>query len=143
MARLAVGSAYPLSSASTDTTGDVDIYYNAATLQPRAFQYEMLDESLRRNIIVAVRATFYQLIWFLAPNVALAEQQAKVITDQIPSVQTRLLRGADGVDHWSEQWIWDEVLENIRIVISTHQVGFGLDCAKPDVLSDNPKTRFS
>lgn len=29
---------------------------NAGLLQPRAFQYEMLDESLDRNIIVAVRS---------------------------------------------------------------------------------------
>ena len=57
MAPLAGGSVYPSSSATIDTTGDVDIFPSAKTLQPRAFQYEMLDESLRRNIIVAVRAT--------------------------------------------------------------------------------------
>ncbi|KAL8801992.1 MAG: hypothetical protein Q9200_006748, partial [Gallowayella weberi] len=96
---------------------------SVGTLQPRAFQYEMLEESLQRNIIVA-------LVWFLAPNVALADQQAKVIATQIPSVQSRLLIGADGVDHWSEQWIWDGVLKGISIVISTHQVGLGLNSKK-------------
>ncbi|KAL8807644.1 MAG: hypothetical protein Q9182_000628 [Xanthomendoza sp. 2 TL-2023] len=134
---------------------------SAGTLQPRAFQYEMLEESLRRNIIVAMdtgsgktliailriqaelekttseKASEHgrsdaslsphielssQLVWFLAPNVALADQQAKVIATQITSVQSRLLIGADGVDHWSEQWIWDEVLKGISIVISTHQI---------------------
>ncbi|KAL8643077.1 MAG: hypothetical protein Q9228_000316 [Teloschistes exilis] len=84
-------------------------------LQPRGFQYEMLEESLRRNIIVA-------LVWFLAPNVALATQQAEVIATQIPSVQTRLLLGSDNVQHWSQQWIWDGILDGIRIVISTYQV---------------------
>ena len=54
---------------------------------------------------------------------ALATQQANVIAAQIPSVQTRLLLGSDGVDHWSEQRIWDGILRGIRIVISTHQVG--------------------
>ncbi|KAI4224392.1 MAG: hypothetical protein L6R36_004692 [Xanthoria steineri] len=112
--------ASPPFGATAVATDDVAAPYSPALLQPRAFQYEMLDESLRRNIIVA-------LIWFLAPNVALADQQAKVITEQIPSVQTRLLRGADGVDHWSEQWIWDDVLRNIKVVISTHQVGIRLD----------------
>ncbi|KAL8695165.1 MAG: hypothetical protein Q9218_000333 [Villophora microphyllina] len=113
----------------------------AETLQPRTFQYEMLEESLRRNIIVAMdtgsgktliavlriqaeleRSTPEKLVWFLAPNVALATQQAKVIATQIPSVQTRLLLGSDNVEHWSEQWVWDGILDNIRIVISTYQI---------------------
>ncbi|KAI4290484.1 MAG: hypothetical protein L6R35_000238 [Caloplaca aegaea] len=63
-----------------------------------------------------------QLIWFLAPHVELASQQAKVIEAQIPSVQTRLLTGSDGVEYWSKQCIWDTVLNGIRIVVSTHQV---------------------
>ncbi|KAL8695333.1 MAG: hypothetical protein Q9224_003418 [Gallowayella concinna] len=109
---------------------------SVGSLQPRAFQYEMLEESLRRNIIVA-------LVWFLAPNVALADQQAKVIAAQIPSVQTRLLLGSDGVDHWSEQWIWDELLDGIKIVISTHQVGVGLDSEKGVRSCINPNSRFS
>lgn len=30
--------------------------------------------------------------------------------------------GSDNVDRWSEQRIWDTVLENVRIVVSTHEV---------------------
>ncbi|KAI4146772.1 MAG: hypothetical protein L6R39_003331, partial [Caloplaca ligustica] len=60
----------------------------ADKLQPRGFQYEMLEESLKRNTIVA----------------------------------TRLLIGADGVEHWRDQRIWDEILRGINIVVSTHQV---------------------
>lgn len=30
--------------------------------------------------------------------------------------------GSDNVDRWSEQRIWDAVLENVRIVVSTHGV---------------------
>ena len=33
-----------------------------------------------------------------------------------------MLSGADGVDFWTEQWIWDDVLKGIDIVVSTHQV---------------------
>lgn len=75
---------------------------------------------------VAESKPLAQLIWFLAPHVELATQQAKAIATQIPSVQTRLLIGADGVEHWKAQWIWDKVLDGIQIVISTHQVGKSL-----------------
>lgn len=63
-----------------------------------------------------------QLVWFLAPTVALAQQQHQVIGSQLPAYQLRLLLGADNVDLWSEQHIWDSVLLNVRIVVSTHQV---------------------
>lgn len=33
-----------------------------------------------------------------------------------------MLSGADNVDFWTEQWIWDDVLKGIDIVVSTHQV---------------------
>lgn len=56
------------------------------------------------------------------PTVALGIQQLKAISSQIPNFQARLLSGADNVDYWTEQWIWDEVLRDIRIVVSTHQV---------------------
>lgn len=62
-----------------------------------------------------------QFVWFLAPTVALANQQHDVISTQLPVFQTRFLSGADGVDCWNEQ-IWDEVLAGIKIVVSTHQV---------------------
>lgn len=62
------------------------------------------------------------MVWFLAPTVALASQQHDVISEHLPSYPMRLLSGADGVDHWSEQSIWDEVFHGIRVVVSTHQV---------------------
>ncbi|KAL8928886.1 MAG: hypothetical protein Q9208_001664 [Pyrenodesmia sp. 3 TL-2023] len=137
MAQLPLANAY-----SDDAACAIKAPGNAADrLQPRAFQYEMLEESLRGNVVVAMdtgsgktliailriqaeleRAAPEKLVWFLAPHVELATQQAKVIAAQIPSVQTRLLVGADGVEHWGEQWIWDEILLGIRVVISTHQV---------------------
>lgn len=63
-----------------------------------------------------------QIIWFLVPTVALAEQQFKVLEAQIPSVQIKQLVGADGVDTWSDTRIWNDYLENVRIVVSTYQV---------------------
>lgn len=62
------------------------------------------------------------MVWFLAPTVALATQQHAFISDQLPAFQTTLLSGADGVEHWSTQAIWDSILLNIRIVVSTPQV---------------------
>lgn len=64
----------------------------------------------------------YQIIWFLAPTVALCAQQHDVIKAQITAVQTKFLSGADGVERWTEQAHWDAVLKNIRVVVSTHQI---------------------
>lgn len=63
-----------------------------------------------------------QLVWFLAPTVALCLQQHDVIASQIPSVKTRVLIGADNVDRWTEQAIWNNALKDIRVVCSTHAV---------------------
>lgn len=63
-----------------------------------------------------------QIVWFLAPTVTLVSQQHCVLAENLPAYQTRALYGADGVDRWSTKSIWDEVLFNIRIVVSTHQV---------------------
>jgi ERCC4-related helicase len=63
-----------------------------------------------------------QLVWFLAPNVALCEQQFKVFKSSLPAYETQLLTGNDGIDHWTDQGTWDAVLDNVRIVLSTHQV---------------------
>ena len=63
-----------------------------------------------------------QFVWFIAPTVVLAEQQYNVLSQQLPAFQSRIITGADKVDHWSSQEVWDSVLENIRIVVSTPQV---------------------
>jgi hypothetical protein len=63
-----------------------------------------------------------QIVWFLAPTVTLVSQQHHVLAENLPAYQTRSLSGADGVDHWGDQSIWDDVLSNIRIVASTHKV---------------------
>lgn len=63
-----------------------------------------------------------KLVWFCVPTVALAAQQYEALATQLPGFQARLLSGADNVERWTEQWVWDDVLEGIDVVISTHQV---------------------
>lgn len=63
-----------------------------------------------------------QLVWFLAPTVTLCEQQFEVFKSNLPGYGIQVLSGRDDVDHWTEQSIWDAVLHNVRIVLSTHQV---------------------
>lgn len=63
-----------------------------------------------------------QRVWFLAPTVALCEQQHKYIESRLPDTSPLLLVGSSNLDYWSEQSIWDAALHNHRIVISTHAV---------------------
>lgn len=53
---------------------------------------------------------------------ALCLQQHEVIASQIPSAKSRVLTGLDDVDRWTDQGIWNTVLQNIRVVVSTHAV---------------------
>ncbi|RYO74189.1 hypothetical protein DL764_010943 [Monosporascus ibericus] len=106
-------------------------------IHARAYQLEMLEESLKQNIIVAmdtgtgktqvavlrIQAELEmsgpeKLIWFLAPTVALCVQQVEVLNAQIRSVQIKLLSGGDNYDAWSEPRIWEDFLRNVRIVSS-------------------------
>ncbi|KAL2040995.1 hypothetical protein N7G274_006453 [Stereocaulon virgatum] len=110
-------------------------------LHGRAYQYEMLEESMKRNIIVAAdtgsgktliailriqeelqRCSPEKFVWFCVPTVALAIQQHQAISTQISAFQARVVSGADNVDHWSTKAIWDEILKGIHIIVSTHQV---------------------
>ncbi|KAI9802439.1 MAG: hypothetical protein M1825_002823 [Sarcosagium campestre] len=81
-----------------------------------------LDSAIIRIKAELERCSPKKLIWFLAPTVALCEQQYGVLSTSLPAVQIRLLLGSDSVDHWSEQRIWDIVLDNFKIVVSTHAV---------------------
>ena len=108
--------------------------------KPRAYQLEMLDISLRRNLIVAMptgsgktliavmrarealeHCKEGQLVWFCAPKVELARQQYKYASTQLAMFKTRLLIGEDSCEFWSQQ-IWDEILADTRIVVSTYAV---------------------
>ncbi|KAL2179836.1 uncharacterized protein P884DRAFT_297448 [Thermothelomyces heterothallicus CBS 202.75] len=112
------------------------------TMTARAYQLEMLEESLKKNVIVAmdtgsgktqvaimrIQAELERgdkIAWFLAPTVSLAEQQFETIRAQIPGVQSRLILGSDNVEAWSSKpGVWDAVLFNTRIIVSTYQILF-------------------
>jgi hypothetical protein len=54
--------------------------------------------------------------------VSLCEQQFDYIQCQITSVQIKFLSGADGVDRWTEQSLWDSILSDVGVVVSTYQI---------------------
>ncbi|KAL2818617.1 hypothetical protein BJX63DRAFT_58166 [Aspergillus granulosus] len=107
----------------------------------RSYQVEMFEASLKNNIIVAMgtgsgkthvallrirheleNSDGKKLIWFLTPTVALCLQQHRVISQYIPAAKSRTLTGLDRVELWTEQAIWDAVLEDVQLVLSTHAV---------------------
>ena len=115
--------------------------HSTQVLQPRAYQLEMLEDSMQRNIVVAMdtgsgktqvailrmaaeleRCKPHKKVWFLCPTVALVEQQHSVVSIQLPSYQSLILSGSDGVDKWSTAQIWEDVLLNVHIVVCTPQV---------------------
>lgn len=53
---------------------------------------------------------------------SLCEQQYEVIKSQISAVEVKILSGAGGVDRWTKKFMWDAVLLNIKIIVSTYQI---------------------
>lgn len=126
--------------------------YNIAETQPasseeepiklRSYQSEMLEASLKRNVIVAMDTGSGKthiaiariqheletatdpdkLVWFMCPSVALSLQQYAVISEHLPGYLIKTLMGADGVDKWTTQSLWDGVLKNVRVVVGTPKV---------------------
>lgn len=62
-----------------------------------------------------------QMLWFLAPTVALCNQQYQNIRLQVPIVSIRLLTGNEKVDTWHKA-SWETILQESRIIVSTPQV---------------------
>ncbi|KAG9856073.1 P-loop containing nucleoside triphosphate hydrolase protein, partial [Aureobasidium melanogenum] len=113
----------------------------------RAYQDEMFAESLTRNTIIVLntgagkthialaraRAELEleqsdKLVWFLAPTVALCHQHYRSITTNLPAYQTRLLTSEDGVDRWTDQTVWDGVLKDMKVIVSTYGVLYDALC---------------
>ncbi|KAF4976160.1 hypothetical protein FZEAL_7138 [Fusarium zealandicum] len=109
-------------------------------INPRAYQREMLEQSLQRNVIVAMdtgsgktqvavlriqveleRCSPDKIIWFLAKTVSLCEQQFNVVQRQMPSVSMKLLTGHLNIDAWSPK-VWPEVLAGTRVIVSTFDI---------------------
>ncbi|KEQ65816.1 P-loop containing nucleoside triphosphate hydrolase protein [Aureobasidium melanogenum CBS 110374] len=113
----------------------------------RAYQDEMLAESLKRNTIIVLNTgagkthialararaelemeQLDKLVWFLAPTVALCHQHYRSITTNLPAYQTRLLTSEDGVDRWTDQTVWDGVLKDMKVIVSTYGVLYDALC---------------
>ncbi|KAF2766032.1 P-loop containing nucleoside triphosphate hydrolase protein [Teratosphaeria nubilosa] len=107
----------------------------------RSYQHEMLDASLRRNVIVAmdtgsgkthvaIARIRYVLetkqpgkrAWFMSPSVALSNQQYQVIQEHLAAFRIITLTGADGVDKWTDQRLWDATLLGVDVVVGTPAV---------------------
>ncbi|KAF9883265.1 Dicer-like protein 2 [Aspergillus nanangensis] len=63
-----------------------------------------------------------KLIWFLAPTIDLCIQQHEALSAFLPAARTRTLTGLDKVELWTEQAIWDAVLNEMQVIVSTHAV---------------------
>ena len=77
---------------------------------------------INSTMYIAMQLTNFQLIWLLAPTIALCSQHFDVLRSQISSVQIKSFTSADNVDRWTEKAIWDGMLENTGIVVSTFAV---------------------
>ncbi|KAK4935276.1 Dicer-like protein 2 [Elasticomyces elasticus] len=109
-------------------------------LQSRAYQIEMFEHSMQGNIIAVmgtgtgktqiaklrIEAELHRSIgkrvWFTAPSVVLAYQQYSFLSKQLPAFQFRLITGMDNVDYWSTQDLWDQILLNVHVVVSTPRI---------------------
>ncbi|KAI0506601.1 dicer-like protein 2 [Xylaria bambusicola] len=136
--------AAPVTSVCVDTpvqeTTSTNSINDEAVIHARAYQVEMFEKSLKENIIVTmdtgsgktqvavlrIQAELQKcsdkIIWFLAPTVALCEQQFKVIGSQIGAFPIKMLNGADNIDAWFDKRIWSDYLSNVRVVVSTYQI---------------------
>ncbi|KAI0693288.1 P-loop containing nucleoside triphosphate hydrolase protein, partial [Cerioporus squamosus] len=110
-----------------------------AIIHTRAYQQELLDESLHRNIVIALDTgsgkTHIAVLrmkheaeqeprkvsWFIAPTVALVEQQCEVIKSAIP-VPVGLVSGSSEPNQWKDASLWRRILSSHRIMVTTPQV---------------------
>ncbi|KAF9501446.1 P-loop containing nucleoside triphosphate hydrolase protein [Pleurotus eryngii] len=107
--------------------------------ETRGYQREMLEESFKRNIIIAldtgsgktriailrikaeVECQPVKVCWFLAPTITLCEQQKTVITQAIPG-GVAFISGASNPDDWKGRVLWEGLLATHKVVVSTPQV---------------------
>jgi endoribonuclease Dicer len=65
--------------------------------------------------------TYLQVSWFLAPTVALCDQQKTVISQALP-VSVGQISGSQEPNQWLDPGLWRGVLEKHRIMVTTPQV---------------------
>ncbi|KAJ6576524.1 hypothetical protein DFH09DRAFT_980612 [Mycena vulgaris] len=131
-----------MSTGTTDSDGPLNEVSTDSPLNEvstRGYQEEMLQESLKMNIIIALDTGSgkthiavlrmkieaerepNKISWFLAPTVALCEQQRLVIQTALP-VPVGLISGAVEPEQWKDEALWRAVLSTNRIVVTTPQV---------------------
>lgn len=93
----------------------------------------MTKDILRNRALARTRAELEledtnKLVWFLASTVVLCHQHHKTITMNLPAYQARLLTSEDGVDRWTDQTVWDGVLKDMEIIVSTYGVLYDALC---------------
>ncbi|GAB7322659.1 hypothetical protein MBLNU13_g03566t1 [Cladosporium sp. NU13] len=125
-----------MAQASADAGGD-----RSLKIRLRSYQHEMLKKSLEGNVIVAMptgsgkthiavariqaeleRSQPDKLIWFMAPNKSLSEQQYHIIKQNLPAYHIRALTGADNVDKWTTKELWNSFLTGVHVVVGTPAV---------------------
>jgi dsRNA-specific ribonuclease/ERCC4-related helicase len=58
----------------------------------------------------------------MAPNKALSEQQYHIIKQNLPAYHVRALTGADNVDKWTTEELWNSFLTGVHVVVGTPAV---------------------
>jgi ERCC4-related helicase len=90
---------------------------SAGAMRLRSYQQEMLQASLERNTIVVMdtgsgktlvaaarilaeleKSVTGKAVWFMVPNVALAQQHYERLPDLLPAYHVLLVTGNDGVE---------------------------------------------
>ncbi|KZV94867.1 P-loop containing nucleoside triphosphate hydrolase protein [Exidia glandulosa HHB12029] len=109
----------------------------------RKYQEEMLNESVKRNIIVvldtgsgktliaALRLKLEverqaslgtrKVSWFLVPTVALCQQQSDVLKKILPC-GVDYISGGKEPDKWTNPALWRQIVTVNQVIVSTHQV---------------------
>jgi ERCC4-related helicase len=107
----------------------------------RSYQQEMLDASMKRNVIIAMdtgsgkthvaiariqaeleRSQPGKLVWFMTPSRPLSEQQCRVLQQHLPAYHVKSLTGADDVDTWKNKALWKAFLTGVHVVVGTPAV---------------------
>lgn len=63
-----------------------------------------------------------KLVWFMAPNKSLSEQQLRILETNLPAFSLRGLTGADNVDKWTTKELWNAFLTGVHVVVGTPAV---------------------
>lgn len=59
-----------------------------------------------------------QIVWFIAPTVALCRQQYDTIAPTILPQRSKIIVGEDNVDSWKDQKLWNYFLD-CDLIVST------------------------